>query len=56
MTDKKQTVSAAYNQSNAEYDDFRQELKYFTSLSSDTYCDLNKQYENVFDDWVIQKE
>ena len=45
-------ISTAYNDSNADCHDSRAELRYFTSLASDIYCDLNEHYENVFDDWV----
>ena len=45
-------ISTAYNASNAEYHESREELRYFTSLSSDIYFDLNEHYENVFEDWA----
>jgi hypothetical protein len=44
-------LSLGYNNLNADASD-RERLRYFTSISSDVYTQLNAHYERVFDDWV----
>ena len=42
----------AYNEYNLECMDSREELRDFTSISSDIYSDLHNHFDRVFDDWV----
>ncbi|MDA7670599.1 hypothetical protein N8592_01095 [Verrucomicrobia bacterium] len=49
-------ISLAYNEFNMEGVVFRSELRYFTTISSDIYPQLNEHYEHVFDEWVEGEE
>ena len=48
-------ISLAYNDSNLEYHESREELRDFTTLSSEIYAQLNEHYEHVFDDWASEE-
>ena len=43
-------ISLGYNQMNAEYST-RAELRHFTSIKSWLYPDLERYYEQVFEEW-----
>ena len=49
-------LSLAYNEYNLEYADSRDELRYFTTISSEIYPQLYDHYEAVYDDWVDEDE
>ena len=45
-------ISLAYNEFNMDGAVSRSELRYFTTISSDIYPQLNEHYEHVFDEWA----
>ena len=49
-------LSLCYNEYNLEYHDSASELRHFTAISSDIYRQLHTHYENVYDDWVGERE
>jgi hypothetical protein len=49
------SLALAYNIMNAE-DSGREEMRYFTTISSDFYPQLYEHFEHVFDDWVREPE
>lgn len=46
------SLHLGYNEYNLECMDSRDELRDFTSISSDIYSDLYNHFDRVFDDWV----
>ena len=48
-------ISLAYNEFNMDGAVSRSELRYFTTISSDIYPQLNEHYEHVFDEWVDEE-
>ena len=48
-------LALTFNNANAEAQD-REDLLYFTTVSSDIYTDLEKHYDQVFLEWVKEEE
>jgi len=48
-------LSLSYNNANAE-NLSREELRYFTRISSEIYPQLEEHYDHVFDEWVAEEQ